>query len=342
MPVFQPIVNLAAGVTAGYEALSRFTDPDAPASPEPWFTAAVLHGYAGKLEALVLSEILERRQVLPADTFMSVNVSPHAFTASEVVELLDGYDDLSRTVFEITEQAPVEDYDHLVNQLDRLRERGAMIAVDDTGAGYASLSHLLALRPEFVKLDRKLVTDLHRDPGRTAAVHAIGKFAEALDAWVIAEGVEDYGELERLIELGVPLVQGYLLGRPETDMLPLEGRQSVWLRERSRALDAGALASLARPAASVQVVPDVISAVTVLVDEYQRPQEVFVPGADGRASGHPALGVLPHDDLRSVALRAAARDRADRYAPICLCDDLARLTGVIHVSRLLEALARQD
>lgn len=341
MPVFQPIVDVVQGGTAGYEALSRFTDPEGPTSPEEWFTAAVLAGYAGKLEALVLSETLQRRETLPGGTFMSVNVSPHAFTAPEVLEVLDHYEDLSRVIFEITEQAPVEDYDRLVAQLNRLRDRGAMIGVDDTGAGYASLSHLLALHPEFVKLDRKLITDLHEDPHRAAAVSALGAFATAFDAWLIAEGVERYEELERLIELGVPLVQGYLLGRPGPEMEPLGIEISRWLRERSVTRRNGQLASLAQPAVTVRNPPDVVSGVTVLVDDHQRPQQVFVPGDRGRASRHPAIAVLPHDELRSVARRVAARGEADRYAPVCLCDDMARLTGVIHVSSLLEALARE-
>ncbi len=212
---FQPIVDLARGDVYGYEALSRFGEPGP--GPQAWFAAAALHGFASRLEATALAVVLAERARLPGGCFLFVNLSPDALVSTEVASALARLESLSGLVIEITEQTPVEDYAALKAALDRLRARGAMTAVDDTGAGYASLSHVLALRPEFVKLDRSLVAGVDRDPAQAAAVRAISAFADELGARVVAEGVEREAELATLLELGVPLVQGFLLGAPHRD-----------------------------------------------------------------------------------------------------------------------------
>jgi EAL domain-containing protein (putative c-di-GMP-specific phosphodiesterase class I) len=338
--VFQPIVDLARGVVCGYEGLARFPGPADLGGPEVWFTAAAWHGYSGRLEAQALTAILDRRGDLPPNTFLSINLSPSAVHSPDVREALSAAHELSGVVFEITEQTPVEDYDALDNVLSDLRGRGAMVAVDDTGAGYASLSHLLALRPQFVKLDRKLVAGVDHDASRSAAVAAIGAFAGELDAWLVAEGVETADELERLVELGVPLVQGYFLGRPSPTMNDVAAAASVLLHECHARKRGGRLAALARPAPTVRAAPDIVDQTTVLVDDTGRPVELFAPEGGRRLHRYGVMCVQPHDDISATALRATARAIEHRYAPLCLCDDLGRLTGVITIDRLLEALAR--
>lgn len=337
--LFQPIVDLPRGVVAGYEAFSDFGDPEIR-SPEAWFAAAALHGYGSRLEALALEAILAHRADLPPNTFLSVNVSPEGLQSLEVTLALGGQDSLAGVVIEITEQTPVADYPAFLAALDGIRARGALIAVDDTGAGYAGISHLLAVRPHFVKLDRGVVTGLDRDPQRVAAVAAIGAFADELDAWIIAEGVEFPAELQRLIDLRVPLVQGYLLGRPAPSMqslAPLTGRE---LRERAATRRDGRLGALARPAPAVAELPAHIPETTVLTDGAGRPVQVAVPRPGGRPSLHPAMCVLAHERVADVSLRAGARGSEDRYSPLCLVDDRHRLIGVIPVEALLESLAR--
>lgn len=339
-PVFQPIVDLARGVVCGYEGLSRFPGPRELGGPEGWFAAAAWHGYSGRLEAQALTAILDHRETLPPNAFLSVNLSPGGVRAPEVREALSASDDLSGVVFEITEQSPVEDYDALERVLSGLRTRGAMIAVDDIGTGYANFSHLLALRPQFVKLDRKLVAGVDHDTSLGAAVSAIGAFAGELDAWLIAEGVETEAELDRLVELRVPLVQGYLLGRPEPGMGAIPPALADRLRRRRALRRAGELTALAQLAPAVRTAPDLVDQITVLVDDLQRPLEVFAPEGGRRLHRYAAMCVQPHDDLAAVALRATSRAAEHQYAPLCLCDDLGRLTGVISIAKLLEALAR--
>ena len=126
--------------------------------------------------------------------------------------------DLSQLVVEVTEAAPVEDYAALLRALAVLRDAGAWIAVDDAGAGYASLNHVIQIRPDFVKLDRALVMDVDRDPAKHALVETFGVLAGRLDAWLLAEGIEREGEREVLAAMGVPLAQGFGLARPRAGM----------------------------------------------------------------------------------------------------------------------------
>ena len=117
---------------------------------------------------------------------------------------------------ELTEQEAVEDYDGLRHDLAPWLARGVRIAIDDAGAGYSSLRHVIELTPDFLKLDRELVRDLDRDRNRRALVGAMSAFAAEVGTSVIAEGVETAEELEVLRDAEVDLVQGYLLARPGT------------------------------------------------------------------------------------------------------------------------------
>ena len=117
-------------------------------------------------------------------------------------------------VVELTEQTPIDSYVALEPDLNQLRAAGALIAVDDAGAGYAGLRHLLALRPSLIKIDRELIQDVDRDEAKRALIEMLGTFASRVDAWILAEGVERVEELDALVSLGVPLVQGYYLARP--------------------------------------------------------------------------------------------------------------------------------
>ena len=117
----------------------------------------------------------------------------------------------------------------LLLSIARLRNAGAMIALDDAGSGYSGLQQLLALRPEIVKLDRGLVTGVDTDEAKLALVRMLGEVAGQLDAWVLAEGVETEGEFAAFARLGVPLAQGWLFGRPAAPWVDLseEGRAAL-------------------------------------------------------------------------------------------------------------------
>jgi EAL domain-containing protein (putative c-di-GMP-specific phosphodiesterase class I) len=206
----QPVVNLRAGTIVGCEALSRF---GGRVPTDRWFKAASKHGHGDELERMCLAAALTLLPTLPVEQFLAVNVSPAALADITVMRLLDQAD-LHRVVVEITEHEAVEDYDLTRAALDLLRASGARIAVDDTGAGFASLRHVLMLQPDIIKLDIGLTRDVDVDRRQQALVRAVTAFAGEVGATVLAEGVETQQQLETLREIGVQLGQGWHLGVP--------------------------------------------------------------------------------------------------------------------------------
>ncbi|SNR64805.1 bifunctional diguanylate cyclase/phosphodiesterase [Blastococcus mobilis] len=207
-PVYQPIVELGSSHLVGVEALSRF--PSSGHGPDYWFGAAAV-GLELDLELTALSRALEHAP----DTggFLSVNVSPATVMTDRFLDRLESAP-VDRLVLELTEHTAVEDYDALLRRLAPARSAGLRLAVDDAGAGYASLRHVLALAPDLIKLDRSLVCDVGRDPVRAALAAALTTFADQIGAHVVAEGIETAEELAALQALSVPYGQGYHLGRP--------------------------------------------------------------------------------------------------------------------------------
>jgi EAL domain-containing protein (putative c-di-GMP-specific phosphodiesterase class I) len=155
---------------------------------------------------------IEQARFLPARSFVSLNISPAL--AGCVIPLLDVLAEADReVVLEITEHAEIGDYGRLVEALDQVRPH-AMLAVDDAGAGYAGLHHILELRPQYVKLDISLVRNIDSDPARQAMVNSMTRFAESVGCALIAEGIETENELIALKLLNVEFGQGYFLCRP--------------------------------------------------------------------------------------------------------------------------------
>jgi PAS domain S-box-containing protein len=211
-PALQPIVELASGAVVGYEALARF--PSIPSRPpDVWFAHAVEVGLGVELEALAFVRALLMMAELPEEAFISLNVSPRLLASSQLHEALDDVT-LDRLVLELTEHTAIEDYAGLRAAIEPLRAQGARLAVDDAGAGFASLRHILDMRPDIIKLDLSLTRYIQTDPARRALAKGILEFARSLDAVVVAEGIEEQAQVEVLQDLGIELGQGYLLGAP--------------------------------------------------------------------------------------------------------------------------------
>lgn len=206
----QPVVQLEDGTVVGFEALSRF---GGRVPTDRWFRGASRCGLGGELERLTLKEALGLLPGLPPAVFLAVNVSPAALEDAEVLALLHAVD-LSRVVVEVTEHEAVGDYLAMRAVLDALRRSGARIAVDDTGAGFASLRHVLMLQPDVVKLDTSLSRAVHHDERQRKLVTALLTFAREVGSVVLAEGIETEEQLVALRTLGVPLGQGWHLGVP--------------------------------------------------------------------------------------------------------------------------------
>ena len=206
---FQPITTIDGAGMVGYEALTRFLDGS---PPQVRFGQATALGLASELEEATLTGAVALSRSLPDDAWVSLNVSPGVVTDRGLLSSLAGAAERP-VVFEVTEQEAIEDYGAV---LDAVMAAGpdVRLAVDDAGAGHASLRHILRLRPTYVKLDMTLVRDIDRDPSREAMVAGLVHFGEATGSLLIAEGVERDGELSALRDLRVPLARGYLFGRP--------------------------------------------------------------------------------------------------------------------------------
>lgn len=207
-PFFQPIADLHTGAVAGYEALSRFADG---ARPDLVFASAVRAGLGIELETATLGAALEAAAVLPPDAYLSLNASPALIGSGALGPLLAG--SARDIVLEITEHVVVEDYAALGDAVAALGPT-VRLAVDDAGAGYSSLRHILELAPAFVKLDIGLIRGIDTDPARQALIAGMGYFAVKRKVLLVAEGIETPAELATLRSLAVPYGQGYLLGRP--------------------------------------------------------------------------------------------------------------------------------
>src|SRR4051812_27490630 len=212
-PVYQPIVRLSDLEPIGYEGLARFPYADGLATMPPDVTLAAAGevGLRPDLEVACWAAMASAGSP-PAGRLLFVNISPDALSAPGLFALADKLP--SRLVIEITEQHEVSDYAALRDQLGPWIARGAQIAIDDTGTGYASLEHVVELRPDFLKLSRALVADIDHDANRQALLRALLAFAREVGAALIAEGVERREELEILREAEVDFAQGWLLGRP--------------------------------------------------------------------------------------------------------------------------------
>jgi EAL domain-containing protein (putative c-di-GMP-specific phosphodiesterase class I) len=169
-------------------------------------------GLGLQLEMACLTAAVRVATALPPDTWLSLNVSPAlAMTVEPLLAILRDAD--REVVLEITEHVPIENYARLADALAILRGH-ARLAVDDAGAGYAGLRHILEVQPHFVKLDISLVRAVDTDPARRAMIGSMIAFAREVGCVLLAEGIETPGELATLRKLGVGLGQGYLLGRP--------------------------------------------------------------------------------------------------------------------------------
>ena len=209
--VMQPIIDLHSGAPSGFECLSRFADAQS-CGPDVWFNYARDVGRGIALETLAVTRALEVATRLPGDAYISVNASPETVLSGTLGPVLAAYSGRN-IVLELTEHEQVEDFRALGNALGEIAPY-AKIAIDDVGAGYAGLRHLVDLAPDLLKLDMSLTRNIDTDIARQALASAIVHFAKAIGSDVVAEGIENEGQLAMLRELGVRYGQGYHFAKP--------------------------------------------------------------------------------------------------------------------------------
>ena len=210
--VLQPIFALGSGEVVEAEALARFAG--APEQgPDRWFADAASVGLGDRLELCAIERALALLPCLPLSVGIAVNAGPETFCSSALFECLQASTP-SRITIELTEHVGVDVCGKVREARQTLRELGAKVAIDDTGTGFASLSLVLEMAPDIIKLDRHLTGGIDFDPVRRALAESLVGFAARSGACVIAEGIETAAELGVLIDLGVPYGQGYYLARP--------------------------------------------------------------------------------------------------------------------------------
>jgi PAS domain S-box-containing protein len=208
---FQPLVELDTERVMGYEALSRF--PGDPArTPDRWFADAWALGLGVPLELLAVKKAVRALDRMPGDVEISVNASPPTLAARGFMKCVGPH--AGRITVELTEHLEIADYDEFRQAVAPLRSAGGRLAIDDFGAGFASLKHILSVQPDRIKLDISLTERVGESPLAHALTTALLSFAGEIGIEVIAEGIETEEELDSLTEIGVRLGQGFHFGVP--------------------------------------------------------------------------------------------------------------------------------
>ncbi len=342
--VFQPIVDLQRCVVVGYEALTRFDLPGAPAvGPDRWFAEATRVGVGAELDARALESVFAHRTSLPSNCFLSVNVEPLHLLEPCVRDVFATQGDLAGLVIELTEHQEW-DLSELAGEVGALRDRGAIVAIDDAGVGYSGLSRILQIRPSIVKLDQSLIQGIDCDEAKVAMVEIMGAFSSRVDAWLLAEGVETRAEALCLFHLGVPLVQGYYFGVPSA---PWVGLPEVVCRDLgSMTRDPDTAATLRHLVENVEPLfhgadsdePATTGVWRPVIDAHRRP--IGVVGPDASHGDAPLQTVIANigSDPREVAYRVASAGN-EPHLPILVIDELGTYRGIVTMRRLLRQLA---
>ncbi|MGF6594028.1 bifunctional diguanylate cyclase/phosphodiesterase [Pseudomonas sp. 2835] len=345
--LFQPIICLSERRILGYEALSRGPSNSPLHSPINLFAVARQAGRLTELEVACRESACRRFSQQNLEGKLFLNVSPESllepqYQSGRTLKMLHELGvPPSRVVIELTEQTPTDDFQLLFNALHHYRDMGFSIALDDLGAGYSSLRLWSELRPDYVKIDRHFIDGIHLDAVKREFVGSILQIARASRAQVIAEGIELAEELKVLTEMGVDLVQGYLLGRPQEqaarDVQSMLGQPVQALQSLNE--DSGNLAALLieQPAVNRE-------APTPQVLELFRSQANLNSLAVLDAHGQPC-GIVHRHSLSDALLKPFATDLFARK-PISrlMSDDFLAVDlgqSLQQVSRLLTSRARQ-
>lgn len=219
---FQPIFDIRDGSVHAYEALVRGPNGESAASVIAGLTDEQLYRFDQTCRVHAVFTAAK----LGLATLLSINFMPNAvYEPATCIRLTleaarRAQFPAERLMFEMTEGERMRDSDHALRIIRDYKSRGFITAIDDFGAGYAGLNLLVEFQPDALKLDMALVRGIDGDPVRRAIVGGVMHTANALGCNVVAEGVETPAELHALRDLGIHLIQGFLLARPGLETLP--------------------------------------------------------------------------------------------------------------------------
>lgn len=218
--VYQPLVNLFSGEIIGYEALTRGPKGTSLESPGVIFPLAEKSGLLYPVEKITREKALEQICNIQKGIKLFLNINPailsdSSFSAGNTKRLLEDKGSLPQNVvFEITERTSISDFPAFRKALEHYRRQGFQVAVDDVGAGYSSLQSVAELQPDYIKIDRSLISNIHKDRTKRALVETFVTFSRKINSILVAEGIECADELRVMMDLGVNIAQGYYIARP--------------------------------------------------------------------------------------------------------------------------------
>ncbi len=329
--VYQPVVDLHTGDCAGFEALTRIVDWPAH-SPQPWFTAAIRAGLAGRLEAASLQQAVKVRHELGPEQFLAVNVTAAHLDEVVVLDALREQPDPAALVVELgypdgaTETVPE-------TALSALRTSGVRVACDVTDGRRGELDRMARLRPDLVKLDVALVKGAPENLVSNRLVRLVVGMADDMGAVVQAEGVESLDDARYLQGVGVRLAQGWLFGRARPSLQPPPGEVSSWLRTSwQETVAATRTGRLAQPLVDLTAELDDDGRLLALVD----PDGTRIPASR-------MLRLRAAQDLRSAAVRVLASGPDRRpWGVLAVTDDDGRFLGVTDVDALMREVIAES
>ncbi|MDA8402637.1 MAG: EAL and GGDEF domain-containing protein [Desulfobacteraceae bacterium] len=235
--VFQPIIDLMTGKVYAYEALCRIAGDNGFENIEALFQTARKHNLTASLEKCSRERVLEAIRKMNPGCPVAINVCPSVLMMADprinipyLYEELFGMRD--RVIIELTERFYIQDYDSLVETVEFFRRKGFKIALDDLGAGFTRLKLLSQIQPNIIKIDRFLISDIHKSTKKQLLVDAIVSFCRKMGSLVVAEGIESAEELDTLMDMKIDLAQGFYLCRPSETIQVCTQSVRSWIEKK--------------------------------------------------------------------------------------------------------------
>jgi EAL domain-containing protein (putative c-di-GMP-specific phosphodiesterase class I) len=337
---YLPILDVARGTAAGYETVYR---SGSAADPDLHVSESTAPGQEGRLAARTVSLALAAAATLPANTFLTVPMAVGVAASAAVRSVLRDHGSLAGVVLDIVGPIGPAPDPALEATVATYRAAGALISVGGQGAAQPELTSIVRLKPAVLRLGRDWVRGVDTSKAKHSAVELIGRLADQLDAWILAEGVSTAAELRALAGLAVPLAQGPFIGAAQVGWPQITAHAKTVLPLADKAPD-GVLRGLLQPAytttdARAAVLPgqrgfDVV----VVVDERRRPSVLLEPDGAGGWTKSDVLTVNVDTPLPDAVRRAMTRPRTARYSPLVCTDEAGRFLGILSIDRLVTHL----
>lgn len=231
VPFFQPVFLFNPFQLYGFEALGRPATNSILSNPEVLFKLALQFGFYQELEVISWKKAVASAGNFLEDKKLFLNCNPYLVESQQFPVIKSIFEqsqiNVNNVILEITERSAISDFKIFYDYLNPYREYGFKFAVDDVGGGYASLEAIVATKPEVVKIDRHIVTELGKDSFKRSIVKFIVAFCKENGILSVAEGIERKEDLDILIELGVDAGQGYYFAKPTSSANLRKGLKTV-------------------------------------------------------------------------------------------------------------------